>query len=340
MNAFIDSDKVEAVSEILGQAKRVAITCHMTPDGDAMGSSLCLMHTLRRRGLEATVVVPDSPPENLMFLPGAKDIVVASRFQQLAHKALGEADVVFCLDYNDLKRIDRMASLVDEAPGRRIVIDHHLNPVIEGDVVISHPEKSSTCCLVLAVIDTLGMMDCVDIDAATCCCAGMMTDTGNFSYNANDPALYGQLEQLMQKGVDKDALYVKLFNTATLGRLRIMAYAQLEKMHVMPMHHAALIWLSRQELDEFSYRRGDTEGLVNIPLSLEEVTYSIFLREDEPGYVKVSMRSKGNFSVKDLCEKHFAGGGHHNAAGGEIYAPIQEAVAATMAIIESLEFKV
>lgn len=323
---LLSKAQADQLSSLIRKSNRVAVVCHMTPDGDALGSSLCMVHVLLSLGKFATVIVPDCPPQNLMFLPGANHIVVASCRQERAASLLADADLVVLLDFNDLKRIDRMAQMVEDSKAKRVVIDHHLNPSISADVLISRPDVSSTCALLYQVLEAIGLERRISREAAECCCTGMMTDTGNFSYNSNDPQLYRILERLVAKGVDKDAIYTRIFNTNTESRIRITGYALSQKMQLLPEHQAAVIALSRSELDEYSYKRGDTEALVNVPLSIPGVTYSIFLREDEPGYVKISMRSRGHFSVKDICEKHFGGGGHVNASGGEMHAPIDDVV--------------
>lgn len=318
---------------LLTRSHRVSIVCHMTPDGDAMGSSLCLYHVVTALGHSAKVIVPDMPPESLRFLPGASKIIVATQNPARAAEMLAGAELIVCLDFNDLKRIDRMAPMVEASAARRIVIDHHLNPTIPADVIVSHPEVSSTCALLFRVIEELDLVDVMDVDSATCCCTGMMTDTGNFSYNSNDPELYRILSVLIAKGVDKDAIYTKVFNTNTESRIRIMGYGQSAKMDLLRDHRAALTVLSLAELKQFDYHRGDTEALVNVPLSIPGIVYSIFLREDSEGYVKVSMRSKGDFSVKELCEKYFGGGGHRNAAGGEMYAQLPEVIEKVISLL-------
>ena len=259
--------------------------------------------------------------------------MVASFHTERAVRLVEEADLIVCLDFNDMRRIDRMAPIVEASDARRIVIDHHLNPVIEADVLVSHPEVSSTCALLYQVLEAIGWSRRITRDAATCCCAGMMTDTGNFSYNSNDPELYRILARLIEKGVDKDELYTRLFNINSVGRIRIMGFGQSLRLQIFEQQGIALITLSRADLDEFEYNRGDTEGLVNIPLSIPGIHCSIFLREDEPDYVKVSMRSKGDFSVKELCEKYFGGGGHKNAAGGEMRAPLSVVVDRILSIL-------
>lgn len=334
---MISSAQINSLRYLLERSRRIAIVCHMTPDGDAMGSSLCLWNLLSDIGKQALVVVPDTPPESLMFLPGAKDIMIASYGPERAARKLSEADLIFCLDFNDLRRIDRMETMVRASKAKRIVIDHHLNPSIEADVIISRPDVSSTCALLFNAIEGLGLVDRMSRDSATCCCTGMMTDTGNFSYNSNSADIYRILAVLVSKGVDKDGIYTKVFNTNTVSRVRLMGYGQSRKMQLFPEHMAALITLSRDELDEFEYHRGDTESLVNVPLSIPGVVYSIFLREDEVGYVKISMRSKGEFSVKEICETHFAGGGHRNAAGGEMHAPLADVVEKVVGLMSAYD---
>ncbi len=323
---LLSKSQADQLESIIRKSNRVVVVCHMTPDGDALGASLCMVHVLLSIGKFATVVVPDCPPQNLMFLPGSSHIVVASCRQERAETLLAEADLVVLLDFNDLKRIDRMAPMVEASKAKRVLIDHHLNPSISADVIISRPDVSSTCALLYQVLEAIGLERRISREAAECCCTGMMTDTGNFSYNSNDPQLYRILEKLIAKGVDKDAIYTRLFNTNSESRVRLTGYALSRKMQLLPEHQAAVIALSREELDEYGYKRGDTESLVNVPLSIPGITYSIFLREDESGYVKLSMRSRGDFSVKDICEAHFGGGGHCNASGGEMHAPIADVV--------------
>lgn len=328
-----DTEKIERFRQLTDRAKRVAVVCHMTPDGDALGSSLCLMHTLSALGKHVTVVTPDAPPKNLGFLPGSERITVNSYQHDKARNAFLNADLIFCLDFNDLRRIDRTAPLVEASAAPIVMIDHHLNPALEAEIAFSHPEISSTCALLFLVLEAAGLAGHIGREAATCCCAGMMTDTGNFAYNANDPGIYRILAELMERGVDKNDLYNKLFNTNSLTRIRIMGFCQYARLHVLDEHRCAITTLSLQEARDFNYSKGDTEGLVNIPLSIPGIVYSIFLRQDEEDYIKVSMRSKGNFSVKELCERHFDGGGHLNASGGEIRDTLDNAMARILELL-------
>ncbi|MFH8142092.1 MAG: DHH family phosphoesterase [Muribaculaceae bacterium] len=325
MENLIEREKIDYLRQLVNRARRVVITCHLSPDGDAMGSSLGLCRVLRNAGKEVKVITPDSPPKYLMFLPGAEHVVVYSRFEAFANKILAETDLIFCLDYNDAKRIDLVAPGMLSSPAPKVMIDHHLYPDNFPDLVISHPEISSTSALVYKVVSALGMLRFLDQDAAMAIYTGMMTDTGNFSYNSNDPDLYRIIARLLDKGIDKDWIYKKVYFNNSLNRLKLNGYAICEKLEHFPGHKATLITLTRDELNDYHYQKGDTEDLVNRTLTCPDVVYSIFLRE-ETDYIKVSARSKGDFPVNKMCAEFFNGGGHLNAAGGEFHGTLEQAV--------------
>lgn len=322
---IIDNDKIQSLSRHLEKAQKVVITAHMSPDGDAIGSTLGLWHVLKQAGISATVVVPDDYTKQLSILPGVKEIVIFSRHKQMAVSLLAEADLIFCLDYNDKMRIDRLGQYVADSPAHKIMIDHHLEPSDLCQLTISYPEMSSTCMLLYIVLCQAGMSNYINSDAATCILAGMMTDTGNFSYNANDPDIYPIIGQLIQAGANHDLLVKQLFDTFGESYLKIQGYAVSKKMQIWKEYGAALITLTRDELNMMHYSKGDTEGLVNKPLAIPGVVYSVFLREEER-YIKVSMRSIGDFPCDQICSKYFGGGGHVNAAGGEFYGSLAQAV--------------
>ena len=322
---IINEHQVKELRRLLQQSRRIVITCHLTPDGDAMGSSLGLWHVLQRIGKEVTVVTPDAVPKHLTFLPGAKDTIAFSCYGEFATRLLREADLIFCLDYNDPKRVDRMEQALRSAPAPKVLIDHHLHPSDFAAVTISHPEVSSTSMLIFRVLCRLELFHEIDRPAAECIYTGMMTDTGNFSYNSNEPDLYVVIAELLRKGINKDQLYQQACNTLSESALRLNGYAVSEKMQIFPSHRCALITLSADELTRFGYEKGDTEGLVNRPLALPEVTWSVYLRED-PTQIKVSMRSKGTFPVNAVCADHFGGGGHLNAAGGEFKGSLRQCI--------------
>ena len=325
LRQIIQESKVKAVRELLGRSERIVITCHMSPDGDAIGSSLGLMHVLAAIGKEARVVTPDIPPQILRFLPGAKDIVPYSKYTDFARQLLCDADLIFCLDFNSLYRVDHMRDDLASSSAPKVLVDHHQDPEDFADVIISHPDQSSTAILMFRLLCRLELFNLIDRKAAMCIYTGMMTDTGNFSYNSNDPDLYVVIAELIRKGINKDEIYKRVMDTKTVSTLRLNGYAVGTKMQIFPEHKAALITLTQKELDDYDYQKGDTEGLVNAPLAIPEVTYSVFLRDDKR-YRKVSSRSKGDFPVNKLCEKYFNGGGHVNAAGGEFEGTLDEAV--------------
>lgn len=326
LSRLVDEKNIKELRKLLEDCEKIVITSHIAPDGDAIGSSLGLGAVLNAIGKSVKVVTPDMPPRNLMFLPGAKDIVVYSKYQEFAERLIKDADLVFVLDYNDIKRIDKVGPSVAASRGAKVMIDHHLFPGDFVDVKISHPEVSSTSMLVFRVLCRLELFPYIDKDAATCIYTGMMTDTGNFSYNSNDPDLYIVISELLKKGINKDAIYSKVYNSNTVDRLRLNGYAVSQKMRVYEEFGGALITLTRGELNSYRYQKGDTESLVNVPLTVPDIKFSFFLRE-ESDYIKVSARSKGDFPVNKICEEQFNGGGHKNAAGGEFYGTMEEAVA-------------
>lgn len=326
ISRIIDEKAVGRIRELLANSKRVVITCHLTPDGDAIGSSLGLLHTLSAIGKSVNVVTPDMVPKSLLFLPGAKEAVAYTRHEEFATKLLNDADLIFCLDFNESRRVDRMESALLAAKAPKILIDHHLRPGQFTDVTISHPEASSTSMLVFRVLCRLKLFDRIDRSAAECIYTGMMTDTGNFSYNSNEPDLYIVIAELLKKGIDKDKLYQRACNTFSESSLRLNGHALAEKMELLADHRCALITLNAEELKRFNYEKGDTEGLVNKPLAMPEITWSVYLRED-PSQIKVSMRSKGPFPVNEVCKQVFGGGGHLNAAGAEFKGTLEECIA-------------
>lgn len=320
----IDAKSIRAFRELLDRSSRIVTVTHMAPDGDAVGSSLAFRAVMQRMGKDVTVIVPDMIAPLLRKVPGTKEAVDATRYPDFAAKLIEEADLLVCLDFNALHRIGRLSGLVEKVKAPKVLIDHHLGPEDFAQVCISRPQDSSTCLVLCKVICGLGLFSEIDKPAAECLLTGMMTDTGNFSYNCQDPDLYTITAELVRKGADKESIYRRQFETHSEDSMRLNAYAILEKMEVFPKFGAALITLSRDELNRFKYVKGDTEGLVNRPLAIPEVVYSAFLREED-GYVKVSMRSLGNFPVNELCSEHFGGGGHLNAAGGEFKGTLQEA---------------
>lgn len=337
IRSVIAENTIERLRSLINGVKNVVITCHLSPDGDAIGSSLALCHVLHRLGKNAVVVTPDMVPRSLLFLPDMRGVVVYSKTELKARKIVEHAQLIFCLDFNDMHRIDKLGELIMLNPAPRVLIDHHLDPSDKFDLMISFPEMSSTCELLYRVFLQLRMLNLIDHYAAQCLLVGMMTDTGNFTYGSNNPDIYEIQASLMRRHIDRQWLYNMAMNTFSADSLRLQGYAISEKMQLFGEKHAALITLSQDELRRFNYRKGDTEGLVNKPLSIPGIDWVVFFRQD-PEYVKVSSRSRGDFSVNDICNKYFNGGGHTNAAGGEFYGTLEQAVEMYMHILDEVSF--
>ena len=327
LTKIIAQAKIDKVETYFEKAENIVIVSHVSPDGDAIGSSLGLYHFLTGQEKNVHIVVPNAFPDFLRWMSGAKDIIRYDKYAEFADKLIAEADVICCLDFNALSRIDAVATPVAASAGRKVMIDHHLNPEDFCKVTISHPEISSTSELIFRLICRLGCFDEITREAAECIYAGMMTDTGGFTYNSNNREIYFIISELLSKGIDKDEIYRKVFNTYSQDRLRLMGYVLYEKMHVLPQFRASVISLTQEEQDRFNAVKGDTEGFVNIPLQIKNVIFSAFLREDaEKKMIKISLRSVGDFPCNQLAAEFFNGGGHKNASGGEFFGTMEEAL--------------
>lgn len=335
LSKIIKEKPIVELHKFLHESNNIVITCHVSPDGDAIGASLGLYHLLTALGKNVHIVTPDMPPRSLGFLPDVKEIVIYSKYTDFGNQLLRKAQLIFCLDFNAAKRVDKMADALLAAKGHKVMIDHHLDPEDFCDVTISFPEMSSTCELLFRVICRLGLFNEINKACAECIYTGMMTDTGNFSYNSNHPDIYLMVAELVRRGVNKDRIYKLACNTSSESRMRLIGYAIAEKMELYPEHKASFIVLTRDDLDRFNYQSGDTETLANMPLAIPEVVWSTFFRQ-ENGYVKVSMRSEGNFAVNTFCSRYFNGGGHLNAAGGEFRGSMEEAIATYHQLLNDL----
>lgn len=323
MDKIIDKSKVRDFSALIKESERIVVTCHVRPDGDAIGSTLGLYHLLRVLGKEVTVVVPDKAPANLSFLPGFKDIAVFTCHKEFCEKSVAEANLIVCCDFNIPSRQDALAPVIQGAECTKVLIDHHTEPGDFANLVFSYPKMSSTCELVFRIIAAMGLYNKIDNDCATCILTGIITDTRNFTVNINYPDIYDILMRLLEKDVDKNRIVKEALNTRSLNSLRLEAYAISNKMEVFPEHKCALITIDRDELKKFSYERGDTEGLVNLPLEVRGMVYSIFMRED-PDCIKISGRSCDGFPVSEICKNLYGGGGHLQAAGAEFHGNLED----------------
>lgn len=323
MDKLVDSESIKEFRRLIEESGKIVLTCHVRPDGDAVGSTLGMAHLLHSIGKEATVVLPDKAPANLSFLPGYKEMGVYTCHPDFCRKTVEDADLIICCDFNTPSRQDSLAPVIQNARCRKVLVDHHQEPERFADLMISYPDMSSTCELMFRLIAGMGFYADMGLDSATCILTGIVTDTRNFTVNCKHPDLYEILIRLLEKGVNKETIVKESLNTRSYWSLKLEAYAISEKMEVFPAHKASVITLSKEELDRFNYEKGDSEGLVNRPLEIKGMVYSIFLRED-PDCIKVSARSCDGFPVSEICKDLYGGGGHVQAAGGEFYGSLEE----------------
>jgi phosphoesterase RecJ-like protein len=328
LTKIITEEAIAQSQKLLKMHNNIAIITHISPDGDALGSALSLYWFLTEMEKEVTVVVPNQFPEFLKWLDGSDKIVIFTENKELAEKTVKDAELIFYLDFNSLSRINGLKTAALEAQGDKILIDHHPYPDVFCNVKISHPEISSTSELIFRFICRLGLFEKITLSAAECIYTGMMTDTGNFSFNSQSPEIYFIISELLRIGIDKDEIYRKIYNTYSADRMMLMGYCLLKKMKIYPEQKAAVMFLTLDELEQFNYQVGDSEGFVNIPLSINDIEIAIFVRQDKDK-IKISFRSQGDFPVNKMAE-NFKGGGHINAAGGESYHSMQK----TLAMIE------
>ena len=310
-----------------GKAARIVITTHARPDGDAIGSSLGLCHYLRKKGHEAKVVVPNSYADFLRWIPGQELVLDYQRSRSECTKVFKQADIIFCLDFNHPDRIESLRKELDESRAPVVMIDHHRNPSDFAKWQYWSIEASSTAELVFDFI-TLVMGDegLMDKDIATGLYTGILTDTGSFQYNSTTPNTHRVTSELLKFGLDKKGIYDRIYSTFSEDRLRFFGHCLSNKMEIFPEFQTGLIWVTQEEINRFRVRTGDTEGLVNYPLSIQGVIFSALII-DRIAQIKISFRSRGDYSVEQFAKRHFSGGGHKNASGGTSYDSLDVTVA-------------
>lgn len=303
--------------EFLNVPRNVLVITHFKPDADALGSSLGLAGYLRKAHHTARVVTPSDYPDFLSWMPGNSQVQIFSKDKvQEYQKIVDESDLIFCLDFSSLKRINELGEMVGRSTAKKVLIDHHLEPEEFADFVQWDTSAASTAELVYDLIRELGDENKIDHDIANCLYAGLMTDTGGFRHSNTTRKVFETAAALVAHGADPSRVSKLIYDTNTLERMRLMGFVLYEKLHVIPEYRTAYIALRIEDLKRFSSQTGDTEGLVNFGLSVKGVRLAVLISERKEN-IKLSFRSLGDFSVNDLARKHFDGGGHKNAAGGQ-----------------------
>ncbi|MCD6201423.1 MAG: bifunctional oligoribonuclease/PAP phosphatase NrnA [Bacteroidales bacterium] len=315
---------ISTLARHIEQAHRIVIFSHVNPDGDSVGSCLGMYLHLWGKGKAAQVIIPNYVPDFLKWLPGADRIMIGKENPADTIRTITEADLIFYLDFNDIDRLEQLAEYPQKnRKAFHVVIDHHPGPNIKADLIFSDTTASSTAEIVLRVLQNLDPGKQADQPLATVLYAGIMTDTGCFRYNAAHPDTWEAVSYLMKSGIDNDDIYSRIYDNYSEHRMRLMGYALDKKMVILPEQHTGYIWLTKEELKAYRYVIGDTEGFVNLPLSVRGIRFSALFIELN-NKIKISFRSKGSFAVNRFSSAYFNGGGHLNAAGGECYESMED----------------
>ena len=325
---LLSEAEIATLKENIDNSNRIVICCHKSPDGDALGSSLAWAEYLRTQGKEPDIIVPDAYPDFLQWLPGSDRIIRYDKHAaDKADEMLQKAELIFCLDFNGTNRVDEMKDALEQSPAHKIMIDHHLDPSMDTVLTVSHPQMSSTSELVFRIIWQLGGFEEMSRKCAVCIYCGMMTDTGGFTYNSNQPEIFFIVSQLLTKGIDKDKIYRNVFNNFSPWAIRLRGYLMSQKLNIFNDLHAAYFTISRRDMRDFHFIKGDAEGLVNEPLKIKGMRLSISLREDDrrDNTIWVSLRSVDDFPCNLVASEFFNGGGHLNASGGRLHCTLDEA---------------
>jgi len=325
--AFIRKNSAELMqlNEYLKYSKHPVIIPHENPDGDAIGSALAVYHILRLSHVNPVVISPNNFPDFLKWMPGADRIIIANRRLNKAKELIAKADLIIYVDFNEISRMAELAPILQQSNAPVILFDHHPNPAGTYSLVFHSTEASSTAELIFETFEKAGFSGKMNIEAAECLYAGIMTDTGSFNFNSSNASTFRVVSKLLKAGINKDDIFDKVYNNFSASRMRLLGYALNEKMTVLPLYKTAFISLSMKDLADYNYVVGDTEGFVNYPLSVAGVRVSAIFIE-RPDHIKISFRSKGSFPVNRFASAYFNGGGHLNAAGGEYKGSLAEAI--------------
>ena len=333
---ILNEAELALLKQYISQSEHIVICCHKSPDGDALGSSLAWADYLEGQGKNPTVIIPDAYPDFLQWLPNTEKIVRYDKRAAEADRLWAEADLIFCLDFNTSSRVEDMQGVLDKSTAPKIMFDHHLSPSMETVLTVSHTEMCSTSEIVFRIIWQIGGFEQMSRRCAVDIYCGMMTDTGGFTYNSSRPEIYFIIGQLLITGLDKDKIYRNVYNNYSVDRLRLEGYILHDKLQFYANNRASIFTLTREEMQRFHFKRGDAEGIVNMPLQVKGMRLSISLREDtERDVIRVSLRSVDDFPCNKMAQTFFNGGGHLNASGGELACSLADAIKKAEEAIEA-----
>ena len=333
-------EEIKGIWELLATPKKIAIIPHRSPDGDAMGSTLGLYHFLKKINHEAIVIAPNEFPEFLAWLPGSEKVLIFEKDKENVAKVLQCAEVIFTLDFNALHRTGEMENVLNKLTAPFIMIDHHQKPDDYAAFTYSNTKFGSTCEMVYNFITYLEKKELLDETIASCLYTGIVTDSGSFRFPTTTSETHRVAAALLDLGARNGDIHNSLFDNNSYHRLQLLGRA-LQNMKVFPEFKTSYIRLTQQELDEFKYVKGDTEGIVNYGLTIKGIIFAaIFIENKEEGIVKISFRSQGNFDVNQFARQYFNGGGHINAAGGKSNKSLDETIKDFESILSQQNFNV
>ncbi len=302
--------------ELLANPKRIVITTHHKPDGDAMGSSLGLYNYLIQKGHHVKVITPTDYPDVFNWMPGNGEVIIYTEQTDLSNQLINQAEIICCLDFNALGRINEMGEVVRATSALKLMIDHHLEPEDFDDYRVWNINACASAQLVFEfIVDVMQERHLLNKDVAACLYTGIMTDSGSFRFPSTTSAVHRIVAELIDAGAENWRIHQEVYDNSSETRLRFLGHCLSNKLEVMYEHHTALIWVTKAELEQYEIVTGDTEGVVNFALSITGVKLAAFIVE-RPDKVKLSLRSRGDFPANEVCKKYFNGGGHRNAAGG------------------------
>lgn len=331
----MNKQDIAGIKTLLSQPKKIVIVPHKNPDGDAIGSTLGLYHYLKKGNHDVHVLVPNDYPKFLKWIPGNDTILKHDAHTKKCNDLIEVADIIFTLDFNAFHRTGNMEKVLEQSQALKIMIDHHQAPDNYAAYTYSDVSMSSTCEMIYHFIDMLGDSNLIDSDIATCLYVGIMTDTGSFRFRSTTSTTHNIIAKLIEKGADNTDIHNNVYDTNSYKRLQLLGCA-LSNLKVVPESKAAYITLSQDELNKFEFKKGDTEGVVNYGLSLDGIVVAaIFIEDKSEGIIKISLRSKGDFSVNEMSRAHFEGGGHTNAAGGKSHLSLSDTVDKFISILPS-----
>ena len=322
----LNKEHIEQLRTLLAEPQQIVIVSHTNPDGDAVGSSMAWAEALRSMGHTVHCVVPNRYPYFLNWMPQIKDVLIFKDQPEAAKAAIDAANLIFCLDFNDVSRLEILTdTLATNTTARRVLIDHHLSPAEGFDLTFSHPDSSSTCFLVYSIIEALLGVEVITRPMAEQLYVGMMTDTGNFAFSFLTPELFRAVAVLLERGIVIPDIHNQVYNAYTAGRARLFGYAINRKMELIHNGRVAYMSLKENEMRRFGFQQGDSEGFVNYPLTIKKVKMSVMFLE-HTNFIRVSLRSRGQVDVNLFARRYFNGGGHKNAAGGKSFVSMEETI--------------